>query len=198
MKSSLCVFSFFVLSTFFSHIDGQVKTLIPADQEVDLPMDSTGEVGLSTVFNETKFSSQEIKSLFVQEGISLMDKSRFYLIDSTGERLEYFVVYPCKSYSLEGIQSHEIVSEGLIVHTIVVLFQKDEYEVKTLDFEWVDKQKRKKSITELYRDYQKSTDIRFRVRNYGILKSAENSFIQTMEQITIIIQEIINKKTPSK
>lgn len=198
MKSSLCVFSFFVLSAFFSHIDGQVKTLIPTDQEVDLPMDSTGEVGLSTVFNETKFSSQEIKSLFVQEGISLMDKSRFYLIDSTGERLEYFVVYPCKSYNLEGIQSHEIVSEGLIVHTIVVLFQKDEYEVKTLDFEWVDKQKRKKSITELYRDYQKSTDIRFRVRNYGILKSAENSFIQTMEQITIIIQEIINKKTLSK
>ena len=48
-----------------------------------------------------------------------------------------------------------------------------------MDFEWVKDKTHKENLSQLYYDYNVIDEIKFKVQNYGVLKSAELSIIET-------------------
>ncbi len=172
----------------------QIKTLIPLDQEVNLPIDSSIKIGMATVFNETYFKKDSLKKLFVQAIKNHLNPTYNFVLDTSGDYIELFVLFPCKSFNIENIQSHEIVNEGLITSTFMIKIRDDEYEISLGDFEWVKDKKNKYKLDNIYKEYIVSKDLKFKTKNYGILKSAEFSIIETMDNFTLIITEIINRK----
>jgi hypothetical protein len=178
-----------------SKIVSQGKTLIPVDQEVDLPVDSLRRVGISTVFVESKFDASKLKHIFATEALKMLDQSYYHLIDSTGQGMEFFILYPCKSFKLENVQDHEIINEGLITSAIRIEFREGEYEISLSDFEWVPDRKTKRDLSQIYQEYFDTQDLKFKVRYFGVLKSAENSFVESINNFTLIISEIISQKS---
>lgn len=187
-------FLFFGIQPVFS----QIKTLIPSDQEVDLPLDSTSQIFLSTMFTETRLNRQELKRIIFSEAKSNLDTRYYHIIDTGDKYIDFFVLYPCKSFNINNIQKHEIISEGLITSTLRLLFYDEEYEFILRDFEWVRDKKTKIELSPIYKKYHLESDIKFKVRHYGILKSAEFSILESVNHFTAIINEIIKSKSEIK
>lgn len=186
---------FFLLYSF--DLNAQIKTLIPADEEVNLPSRDNGMIGVQTSFDETRILEKNIVPLFIQTIKNTMNEDYYYILDSSSNYIELFIVYPCKSFNLENIQAHQIINEGLITSTLYIKFDSVKYDIFLRDFEWVNKQKKKTSIDYLYRQYQKNTDIKFKLKYYGILKSCEFSITESLNNIIVIVDEIIKEKALS-
>ncbi len=180
---------------FCTEIICQGKTLIPVEQEVDLPVDSLGRIGISTVFTETKFDAFKLKQIFIAEAVKMLNHSYYHLIDSTSNSLEFFILYPCKSFKLGSVQDHELINEGLITSAMKIEFRDGEYEISLSDFEWVPDRKTKRDLSKIYQEYFDTQDLKYKVRYFGVLKSAENSFVESINNFTLIISEIINQKS---
>lgn len=187
---------FFLISLFaFSSIDSQVKTLIPIEEEVNLPVDSNHKIYMTTTFEESQIKTDTLVPFFLKEIKRNMNSSAFYVIDSGENFIELFVVYPCKSFNLYNIQNHEIINEGIITSTLLIEFREHEYEISVKDFDWVNRHKNKFDMNKLYLNYIRTKDLKEKIKYYGILKSAELSISETYSYLTVIVEEIIKKKS---
>lgn len=193
MKRAFALISILLIG-FYSGI-AQIRTLIPIEQEVDLPLDSTGTINLTTVFNETVFSTTELKTIFLSESKKNLDTSRFHLIDTSKNAIEFFVIYPCKTFNINNIHAGEVINEGLISSILLIKFRENEYEIELKEFYWERKGKPKENLSQIFYDYNVLEDLKFQVSYYGILKSAEHSIVSSVDYFTMIIQEIINRKS---
>jgi len=183
--------SFLLLS--FS-LDAQIKTLIPADEEVNLPANEENKIGISTTLDETILARNKIVALFARHIASNMNAENYYLIDSNINFIELFVVHPCKSFSLKNIQTHQIINEGLISSTILINFRDSSYDIHLKDYQWVNKNKKRMDIDKIYVTYQKNDDLVYKLKYYGILKSCEYSIAESLNNIILILDDVIKEK----
>ena len=176
----------------------QVKTLIPKEEEVNLPLDSTKEIILATTLTETRIGRRELAGIYLDEIKKTLHPDQFFIIDTTPYYIELFIVYPCKVFNLENIQKHEIINEGIITSSMYLIFKEGEYDIILKDFEWIDNQKKKTNLNPLYHRYLRSDNIKEKVKYYGILKSCEMSIADSYSYITVIIEEVIRQKSLRK
>lgn len=185
----------FLFSLFTSSFFSQVKTLIPADEEVNLPVIDSGLVGLITSFDETQLDKKSIVSVFVKHIKNTVNPEFYHILDTGKRHIELFIVYPCSNFNISKIYSHQIINEGIITSSLFIRFNDETYDIDLKNFEWINRNKKRVSIDKLYRDYQKNSDITFRLKYYGILKSSEYSIAETLSNLTAIIDEIVKEKS---
>lgn len=176
-------------------MEGQIKTLIPADEEVNLPSNDEAKIGLSTTLDETIIQKNKIVSLFAHHIHSTMHSDHYHLLDSGKNFIELFVVYPCKSFNLKDIQSQQIVNEGIITSSIFISFQDSSYSIHLRDYRWVNKDKKAIAIDDIYKVYQKNNDLKYKIKHYGILKSCEYSIAESLSNLMAVIDEIMKRKS---
>lgn len=186
---------FFLFCFLNLNILGQVKTLIPIEEEVNLPVDSFGKISMSVSFAETKIDHKRFIPLF----LSLIDKTlnpnQYHIIDKGPNFIELFIVYPCKTFNLKNIHSHEIINEGIITSSLLIELTKEDYEIELTSFEWIDRKKVKHNLDKMYAHYIANTNLKEKVKHYGILKSSEMSIAETFSNLTVIIEDLIKEKS---
>jgi hypothetical protein len=123
-----------------------------------------------------------------------MDPNRFFIVDTSADAIEFFVLHPCQSFNISNIQARDIIEDGMITSTLLIRFRPNEYEMELKDFDWVKSNKSKQNLSQLFYEYNFADDVVFKVRNYGILKSAEYSITSTVDCFTMIVREVINQK----
>lgn len=173
----------------------QIKTLIPVEEEVELPLDSQRRVCMTVTFDETRLSHEKLIPIFLSQIQKSLNDKQYYVIDKGSDFIEVFIVYPCRGFNIANLQSHEILNEGLITSTLKVQFNKSDYQLHLSDFEWVDRKKTKHNLDKMYAKYLTSDLLKEKVKYYGILKSGELSIAETFSNLTVIIEEIIKQKS---
>lgn len=188
--------SFFFLFILFlsANANSQIKTLIPADEEVNLPANDDKKIGITTTLDETVLDKHKIAGLFARHIMNNMNSDNYYIIDSSSNFIELFVVYPCKSFNLNDIHAHQIINEGLISSTILINFKDSSYDIHLKDYQWVNKSKKRFSIDDIYKTYQRNDDLPYKIKHYGILKSCEYSIAESLNNIILIIDDVIKEK----
>jgi hypothetical protein len=184
----------FLLSLSIFCLHAQIKTLIPIDEEINLPNNDESKVGLSTTLDETVIHKDKIVKLFSNHIINSMNSEYYHLLDSGKNYIELFVVYPCKSFNLKDIQAHQIINEGIITSTIMIKFNDSTYDIHFRDYNWVNKNKKGTSIDEIYRIYRKNDNLTYKLQYYGILKSCEYSIAESLSNIMVVIDEVMKGK----
>jgi hypothetical protein len=185
----------FLFSGLNIFVSAQVKTLIPAEEEVNLPLDATKRIGMSISFDETILLHDRLVPLFISQIEKTLNEKQYYIIDKGSNFIEVFIVYPCKGFNIANIQSHEILNEGIITSMLNIQFRKDEYEISVSEFEWIDRKKTKHDLNQMYSQYLTNPNLKEKVKHYGILKSGELSIAETFSNLTVIIEEIIKQKS---
>jgi hypothetical protein len=175
-------------------VTAQVKTLIPAEEEVNLPLDSAKKISMSVSFDETMIKHDKLVPLFLAQIQKTLNGKQYFILDKGSNFIEIFVVYPCRGFNLANIQTHEILNEGIVTSTLFIQFNKEEYDISLTDFEWVDRKKTKHNLDLMYQSYLSNLDLKEKVKHYGILKSGELSIAETFSNLTVIIEEIIRQK----
>ncbi len=173
----------------------QVKTLIPADDEVNLPSNDETKIGISTTLDETVIHKDRIVSLFAHHIKNTMSSDFYHILDSGKNFIELFVVYPCRSFNLKDIHAHQIINEGLITSSIVIQFNDSTYDIHLRDYQWVNKKKNRSSVDDIYKVYQKNDDLVYKLKYYGILKSCEMSIAESLSNMMVIIDEVMKGKS---
>lgn len=184
----------FFLISIISNIEAQVKTLIPADEEVNLPSNDESKIGISTTLDETVIKKNKIVPIFANHIQNTMNSDFYHILDTGINYIELFVVYPCKSFNLKDIHSHQIINEGIITSTILIQFNDSTYDIHLKDYQWVNKKKNRTQIDEIYKVYQKNDDLVYKLKYYGILKSCEFSIAESLSNMLVIIDEIMKSK----
>lgn len=184
----------FLLSLSIFCLHAQIKTLIPKDEEINLPNNEESKIGLSTTLDETVIQKDKIVKLFSNHIINSMNSEYYHLLDSGENYIELFVIYPCKSFNLKDIQAHQIINEGIITSTILIKFNDSTYDIHLKDYNWVNKNKKGTSIDEIYRIYRKNDNLTYKLQYYGILKSCEYSIAESLSNIMVVIDEVMKGK----
>lgn len=172
----------------------QIKTLIPADDEVNLPSNEESKIGISTTLDETVIRKDKIVSLFSNHIKNTMSSDFYHILDTGKNFIELFVVYPCKSFNLKDIHAHQIINEGIITSSIFIQFNDSTYDIHLKDYQWVNKKKNRSSIDDIYKVYQKNDDLVYKLKYYGILKSCEMSIAESLSNMMVIIDEVMKGK----
>lgn len=149
---------------------------------------------MTTTFTETRLSREAVKHTIISEGRKILNPKFYHLLDTANETLEYYILYPCRKFNLSNIFSHEVIHDGLITYSLFIRLRPQEYDIEIANFEWVQSRTEVVNLNYLYYDYNVLEDLKFKVENYGILKSAEQSIVESMGYFSVIIQQIINKK----
>lgn len=184
----------FLLSLSIFCLHAQIKTLIPKDEEINLPNNDESKIGLSTTLDETVIQKDKIVKLFSNHIINSMNSEYYHLLDSGENYIELFVIYPCKSFNLKDIQAHQIINEGIITSTILIKFNDSTYDIHLKDYNWINKNKKGTSIDEIYRIYRKNDNLTYKLQYYGILKSCEYSIAESLSNIMVVIDEVMKGK----
>ncbi|MCE2961882.1 MAG: hypothetical protein ACK5UE_00745 [Chitinophagales bacterium] len=184
----------FLLSLSIFCLHAQIKTLIPIDEEVNLPNNDESKIGLSTTLDETVIHKDKIVKLFSNHIVNTMNTEFYHLLDSGKNYIELFVVYPCKGFNVKDIQDHQIINEGIITSTILIKFNTSTYDIHLKDYYWVNKDKKGTSIDEIYKVYRKNDDLVYKLKYYGILKSCEYSIAESLSNIMAVIDEVMKGK----
>lgn len=171
-----------------------MKTLIPEDEEVNLPNNEELKIGLSTTLDETIIHKDKIVKLFADHIQNTMNSEYYHLLDSGKNYIELFVVYPCKNFSLKDIHGQKIINEGIITSTIYIQFNDSTYDIHFRDYQWVNKNKKRTAIDEIYKVYRKNDDLMYKLRYYGILKSCEYSIAESLSNMMAVIDEVMKGK----
>lgn len=172
----------------------QIKTLIPADDEVNLPSNEESKIGISTTLDETVIRKDKIVSLFANHIKNTMSSDFYHILDTGKNFIELFVVYPCKSFNLKDIHAHQVINEGIITSSIFIQFKDSTYDIHLKDYQWVNKKKNRSSIDDIYKVYQKNDDLVYKLKYYGILKSCEMSIAESLSNMMVIIDEVMKGK----
>lgn len=189
------IFLTLVFGLAISLTKAQVKTLIPADEEINLPSNNESKIGLTTTLDETVIKKDKIVKLFSNHILNTMNAEYYHLLDSGKNYIELFVVYPCKSFNLKDIQAHQIINEGIITSTILISFKESTYDVHLKDYRWINKKKKSTSIDDIYKIYRKNDDLAYKLKYYGILKSCEYSIAESLSNIMAVIDEVMKGKS---
>jgi len=184
----------FLLCLSVISLQAQIKTLIPADEEVNLPNNEELKIGLSTTLDETVIQKDKIVKLFSNHILNTMNAEFYHLLDSGKNYIELFVVYPCKGFNLKDIQAHQIINEGIITSTILIKFNESTYDIHLKDYQWVNKNKKGIPIDEIYKVYRKNDDLVYKLKYYGILKSCEYSIAESLSNMMAVIDEVMKGK----
>lgn len=172
----------------------QIKTLIPADDEVNLPSNEESKIGISTTLDETVIHKNRLVSLFSNHIKNMMNSDFYHILDTGKNFIELFVVYPCKNFNLKDIHAHQVINEGIITSSIFIQFNDSTYDIHLKDYQWVNKKKNRSSIDDIYRVYQKNDDLVYKLKYYGILKSCEMSIAESLSNMMVIIDEVMKGK----
>lgn len=185
---------FILYSTSILYASAQIKTLIPAEEEVNLPSNNHNKIGLSTTFDETIIHKEKKVTHFVKHIQQAMPSEHYFLLDSGKDFIELFIVQPCRSFNLKDIQSHQIIDEGIITSSMFIQFYDSIYTIDLTDYKWIDKQKKTSSIDKIYSIYQRNDDLRYKIKYYGILKSCEYGIAESLSNIMAVIEEVMKGK----
>lgn len=185
---------FLLIFVLGSEANSQIKTLIPADEEVNLPSNDDKTIGVTTTLDETILARNKMVGLFARHIVNNMNADNYFIIDSSSNFIELFVVYPCKSFNLNDIQAHQIINEGLISSTILINFKDSSYDIHLKDYQWVNKNKKRFSIDDIYKTYQRNDDLVYKLKYYGILKSCEYSIAESLNNIILIVDDVMKEK----
>lgn len=148
-----------------------------------------------TSFDETVIHLDSLVPFFLTQVRKTMSEKQYYIIDSGRNFIELFIIYPCRSFNITNIQSHEILNEGIISSSLMIEFKESEYTILLHNFEWIDRARNKHNLDHLYQRYMTSPSLSEKVKYYGILKSGEISIAETFNNLTVIIEEVIKKKS---
>jgi hypothetical protein len=182
----------------FKYLNAQIKTLIPADEEVNLPLDASKKIGLSTEFEETKLDRKLLRAFVLERIRTQMDASQYFILDSAENDIELLVLAPCRSFDIKNIQNHEIINEGLITSSLTISLQNTAYTVAMKNFEWVSRQRNINSLDAIFQNYLKEKDLKEKIKYYGILKSAEMSISEAYSHVMVLVEDIIGLKVGKK
>jgi hypothetical protein len=110
---------------------------------VNLPANDDKKIGITTTLDETVLDRHKMAGLFARHIMNNMNADNYYIIDSSSNFIELFVVYPCKGFNLNDIHAHQIINEGLISSTILINFKDSSYDIHLKDYQWVNKSKKR-------------------------------------------------------
>jgi hypothetical protein len=178
----------------------QVKEIVSKDGEIDLPMDSMK----NHIFFQFRMNEETYKREFLIENIpkvaaQYLDSSIYFRMASPDTILEYFVVYPCSLIDSVDFHDHKIDKNGYVTASMFIRFEEGSYILEIKDLEWVNRDRKKSNLDVLYIKYKSQrVPLKQKLYFYGALKSAEYLINETLENYTIILEDLIDKKLEEK
>lgn len=188
------LFLFIIIFTSVSY--AQVKEIVSKDGEIDLPMDSMK----NHIFFQFKMNEETLKRDYLIENIpkvasKYMDSNIYFRMASPDTIIEYFVVYPCSLIDSVDFHDHKIEKNGYVTATMIIRFEENAYVLEIKDLEWVNKERKKANLDVLYIKYKSQrVPLKQKLYFYGALKSAEYLINETLENYTIILEDLIDEK----
>jgi hypothetical protein len=186
--------SFFITITCVSF--SQVKEIVSKDGEIDLPMDSMK----NHIYFQFKMNEETHNRAFLLENIprvasKYLDSSIYFRMASPDTILEYFVVYPCSLIDSVDFHDHKIDKNGYVTASMFIRFEENAYILEIKDLEWVNRERKKSNLDVLYIKYKSQrVPLKQKLYYFGALKSAEYLINETLENYTIILEDIIDEK----
>lgn len=178
----------------------QVKEIVSKDGEIDLPMDSMK----NHIFFQFRMNEETYKREYLLENIpkvaaQYLDSSIYFRMASPDTILEYFVVYPCSLIDSVDFHDHKIDKNGYVTASMFIRFEEGSYILEIKDLEWVNRDRKKSNLDVLYIKYKSQrVPLKQKLYYYGALKSAEYLINETLENYTIILEDLIDKKLEEK
>lgn len=178
----------------------QVKEIVSKDGEIDLPMDSMK----NHIFFQFRMNEETYKREYLLENIpkvaaQYLDSSIYFRMASPDTILEYFVVYPCSLIDSVDFHDHKIDKNGYVTASMFIRFEEGSYILEIKDLEWVNRERKKSNLDVLYIKYKSQrVPLKQKLYYYGALKSAEYLINETLENYTIILEDLIDKKLEEK
>jgi hypothetical protein len=178
----------------------QVKEIVSKDGEIDLPMDSMK----NHIFFQFRMNEETYKREYLIENIpkvaaQYLDSSIYFRMASPDTILEYFVVYPCSLIDSVDFHDHKIDKNGYVTASMFIRFEEGSYILEIKDLEWVNRDRKKSNLDVLYIKYKSQrVPLKQKLYFYGALKSAEYLINETLENYTIILEDLIDKKLEEK
>lgn len=178
----------------------QVKEIVSKDGEIDLPMDSMK----NHIFFQFRMNEETYKREYLLENIpkvaaQYFDSSIYFRMASPDTILEYFVVYPCSLIDSVDFHDHKIDKNGYVTASMFIRFEEGSYILEIKDLEWVNRERKKSNLDVLYIKYKSQrVPLKQKLYYYGALKSAEYLINETLENYTIILEDLIDKKLEEK
>lgn len=178
----------------------QVKEIVSKDGEIDLPMDSMK----NHIFFQFRMNEETYKREYLLENIpkvaaQYLDSSIYFRMASPDTILEYFVVYPCSLIDSIDFHDHKIDKNGYVTASMFIRFEEGSYILEIKDLEWVNRERKKSNLDVLYIKYKSQrVPLKQKLYYYGALKSAEYLINETLENYTIILEDLIDKKLEEK
>jgi hypothetical protein len=178
----------------------QVKEIVSKDGEIDLPMDSMK----NHIFFQFRMNEETYKREYLLENIpkvaaQYLDSSIYFRMASPDTILEYFVVYPCSLIDSIDFHDHKIDKNGYVTASMFIRFEEGSYILEIKDLEWVNRERKKSNLDVLYIKYKSQrVPLKQKLYYYGALKSAEYLINETLENYTIILEDLIDKKLKEK
>lgn len=178
----------------------QVKEIVSKDGEIDLPMDSMK----NHIFFQFRMNEETYKRDFLLENIpkvasQYLDSNIYFRMASPDSVLEYFIVYPCSLIDSVDFHDHKIDKNGYVTASMFIRFEEDSYVLQIKDLEWVNRERKKSNLDVLYIKYKSQrVPLKQKLYYYGALKSAEYLINETLENYTIILEDLIDKKLEEK
>jgi hypothetical protein len=165
----------------------QVKEIVSKDGEIDLPMDSMK----NHIFFQFRMNEETYKREFLIENIpkvaaQYLDSSIYFRMASPDTILEDF-------------HDHKIDKNGYVTASMFIRFEEGSYILEIKDLEWVNRDRKKSNLDVLYIKYKSQrVPLKQKLYFYGALKSAEYLINETLENYTIILEDLIDKKLEEK
>ncbi len=178
----------------------QVKEIVSKDGEIDLPMDSMK----NHIFFQFRMNEETYKRDFLLENIpkvasQYLDSNIYFRMASPDSVLEYFIVYPCSLIDSVDFHDHKIDKNGYVTASMFIRFEDDSYILEIKDLEWINRERKKSNLDVLYIKYKSQrVPLKQKLYYYGALKSAEYLINETLENYTIILEDLIDKKLEEK
>lgn len=178
----------------------QVKEIVSKDGEIDLPMDSMK----NHIFFQFRMNEETYKREYLLENIpkvaaQYLDSSIYFRMATPDTILEYFVVYPCSLIDSVDFHDHKIDKNGYVTASMFIRFEEGSYILEIKDLEWVNRERKKSNLDVLYIKYKSQrVPLKQKLYYYGALKSAEYLINETLENYTIILEDLIDKKLEEK
>jgi hypothetical protein len=184
------------LITISCDLFSQVKEIVSKDGEIDLPMDSMkNHIYFQFKMNEETYDRTYLIENIPKVAAQYLDSNIYFRMASPDTIIEYFVVYPCSLIDSTDYHDHKIDKNGYITASMFIRFEENAYILEIKDLEWVNRDRKKANLDVLYIKYKiQSVSLKQKLYYYGALKSAEYLINETLENYTIILEDIIDEK----
>jgi hypothetical protein len=172
--------------------------LMVKDADVDLPLDSTKyNVSFQFIMNEETYTYRDLKKLVPRYATKHFDTSIYNYISENTRWIDFYVIFPCNKIDTQFISKSNI-PKGFLLFDMQIKYENSSYVFELTNFEWLDEKKVVRSISEMYKNYKTTSDIKERKLYYGALKTAEYLIAKTLNKYTDLVDELIENKLQFK